>query len=294
MNVLIVSQCSKKALSETRRILDQFAERKGDRTWQTAITEQGLLTLRKLLRKSAKRNTAVACHWLKGANQTELLWIVGNMKEFNAQGVVPTNATSRDILRSMDENQWHTAETISLLAGIAGLFHDFGKANILFQAKLQPKSALRSEPYRHEWVSLRLFQAFVGEQSDRQWLESLAQIDAVYEAAILARLIKDSPENSPNPFKKLPPLACALGWLIVSHHRLPKFTQNDKSSDEPRMDQIDAWMKGKRFSPAWNSPQCQYDDWQAQDWRQVWEFKHGTPIRSQTWRATRNGRRRVE
>ena len=285
MNVLIVSQCSKKALSETRRILDQFAERKGDRTWQTAITEQGLLTLRKLLRKSAKRNTAVACHWLKGANQTELLWIVGNMKEFNAQGVVPTNATSRDILRSMDENQWHTAETISLLAGIAGLFHDFGKANILFQAKLQPKSALRSEPYRHEWVSLRLFQAFVGEQSDRQWLESLAQIDAVYEAAILARLIKDSPENSPNPFKKLPPLACALGWLIVSHHRLPKFTQNDKSSDEPRMDQIDAWMKGKRFSPAWNSPQCQYDDWQAQDWRQVWEFKHGTPIRSQTWRA---------
>ena len=31
MNVLFVSQCSKRALTETRRILDQFAERRGDR-----------------------------------------------------------------------------------------------------------------------------------------------------------------------------------------------------------------------------------------------------------------------
>ena len=32
MNVLLVSQCSKNALKETRRILDQFAERRGERT----------------------------------------------------------------------------------------------------------------------------------------------------------------------------------------------------------------------------------------------------------------------
>ncbi|WP_350354883.1 hypothetical protein, partial [Coxiella burnetii] len=31
MNVLIVSQCSKRALKGTRRILDQFAERRGTR-----------------------------------------------------------------------------------------------------------------------------------------------------------------------------------------------------------------------------------------------------------------------
>ena len=62
MNILLISECSKKALLETRRILDQFAERKGERTWQTAITQDGLTTLRKLLRRSARRNTAVACH----------------------------------------------------------------------------------------------------------------------------------------------------------------------------------------------------------------------------------------
>ena len=66
MNILLISQCNKKALVETRRVLDQFAERKGERTWQTAITLQGLQTLRKMLKKSARRNTAVACHRIGG------------------------------------------------------------------------------------------------------------------------------------------------------------------------------------------------------------------------------------
>ena len=37
MNIILISQCEKRALTETRRILDQFAERKGERTWQTPI-----------------------------------------------------------------------------------------------------------------------------------------------------------------------------------------------------------------------------------------------------------------
>lgn len=149
MNILLISECSKKALLETRRILDQFAERKGERAWQTAITQDGLTTLRKLLRRSARRNTAVACHWLKTSGQSELLWIVGNQRCFNERGVVPTNSTSSDILKMQDENSWHTAEVMALLTGLAGLFHDFGKGNTLFQFKLQPGSPLRSEPYRH-------------------------------------------------------------------------------------------------------------------------------------------------
>ena len=281
MNVLIVSQCSKKALSETRRILDQFAERKGERTWQTAITLQGLSTVRKLLRKTAKRNTAVACHWIKSANQTELLWLVGNIRHFNEQGTVPTNTTSRDILRNADENHWHTAEAISLLAGIAGLFHDFGKANKLFQEKLKPKAKLRSEPYRHEWVSLRLFQAFVGKQTDQEWLAALSVISAAEEVSIIGRLIKDKQSiPQPNPFKTMSPLAKVIGWLIVSHHRLPKYSNNEPG---PRVDEMDSWMTGRSFGPAWNSPQCEYDDWKEKDWLEVWEFKYGTPIRSKTW-----------
>lgn len=42
MNILLVSECSGRALNQTRRILDQFAERRGERTWQTPITKAGL------------------------------------------------------------------------------------------------------------------------------------------------------------------------------------------------------------------------------------------------------------
>lgn len=38
MNVLLISQCTKRAREESCRILDQFAERKGDGAWQTVIT----------------------------------------------------------------------------------------------------------------------------------------------------------------------------------------------------------------------------------------------------------------
>ena len=58
MNVMFVSQCDKRALTETRRVLDQFAERRGDRTWQTPITQDGLQTLHRMLRKTARKNTA--------------------------------------------------------------------------------------------------------------------------------------------------------------------------------------------------------------------------------------------
>lgn len=121
MNILLISQCSKKALTETRRILDQFAERRGERTWQTPITQAGLDTLRRLLRKSARRNTAVACHWIRGKDHSELLWIVGDASQFNADGATPTNRTTRKLTRHARENHWHTLEVISQLACLAAL-----------------------------------------------------------------------------------------------------------------------------------------------------------------------------
>ncbi len=89
MNVLIISRCTKNARVESCRIIEQFAERTGDAAWQTVITLEGVNTLRRLLRKTARRNTAVACHWLKKNGQMELMWIVGNIRHFNAQGAFP-------------------------------------------------------------------------------------------------------------------------------------------------------------------------------------------------------------
>ena len=55
----------------------------GDNVWQTAITEDGLKTVRQLLRKSATKSTAVSCHRNKTRQLTEVVWIVGNKRKFN-------------------------------------------------------------------------------------------------------------------------------------------------------------------------------------------------------------------
>lgn len=167
-------QCSGNALTETRRILDQFGERCGDRVWQTPITEDGLAVVARLLRKTARKNTAVACHWIHGRNHSELLWIIGDRRRFNAVGAVPTNMTARAVLPDADD--WRTGEGCRLLAALAALWHDVGKINKAFQKKLRG-GGTTADAFRHEWLSLRLFQAFVGaEKDDRLWLERLAAL----------------------------------------------------------------------------------------------------------------------
>jgi CRISPR-associated endonuclease/helicase Cas3 len=91
MMVTFVSQCEKKALKRTRRVLDSFANRIGDNTWQTIITQEGLNAVQKLLRKTASKNTAVSCHWTRSRSRSEFLWVVGNKEEFDENGVVPVN-----------------------------------------------------------------------------------------------------------------------------------------------------------------------------------------------------------
>ena len=273
MNILLISQCSKNALDRTRQILDQFAERRGDRTWQTAITQQGLDTLRRLLRQSARKNTAVACHWIRGKDHSELLWIVGDTRQFNERGAVPTNITRRDILRSHDENDWHSAETIRLLASLAALFHDFGKASAAFQAKLKSTKPL-ADAYRHEWVSLRLFEAFVAGENDESWLARLAQLPESASNDCLQRLVADghSQARTFSPFKKLGPLAQIVGWLIVSHHRLPTPEVINERGLQALPQSIESHFCGQRLESSKN------------DIAACWTFERGLPFNSQHWK----------
>jgi CRISPR-associated endonuclease/helicase Cas3 len=291
MNVLLVSQCDKNALKESRRILDQFAERRGDRTWQTPITRQGLDTLRRMLRKTARKNTAVACHWIRGRDHSELVWIVGDARRFNAQGAVPTNTTRRDVLRRGDENDWHTGEDIALLARLAALMHDLGKACMSFQAKLKPGAPLERNLYRHEWISLRLFEAFVGDDDDATWLARLADPETEDDNAWLARLNKDGVNaRDATPFRHLPPLAAAIGWLIVTHHRLPVMPA------ERRDDGSAGWLGAKVpgfqarqllglpgiITAAWNET-CESQN--SERVAPYWHFPEGLPVTTPKWRA---------
>lgn len=221
MIVTFISQCEKKALARTRRVLDAFANRIGDNTWQTVITEEGLLAVKKLLRQTATKSTAVACHRIKTRTRSELQWIVGNRSKFDSQGIVPVNRTQKNLAQNKWENDWHYLPLIKSVVAIAALFHDWGKASILFQEKLN-KHSKQGDPLRHEWVSCLLLNALVqssgNTKTDDSWLNLL--IKQSWDENFLKPTIVQTTEKT-KALDQLPPIAGLVAWLIVSHHRLP-------------------------------------------------------------------------
>jgi CRISPR-associated endonuclease/helicase Cas3 len=195
MMVTFVSQCEKKALSRTRRVLDAFANRIGDNTWQTIITEDGLLAVKQLLRKTVTKNTAVSCHWIRSRSRSELVWIVGNRNKFNKEGFVPVNSTKKSILNNEWENNWTYLPLIKALVAVAALLHDWGKATLLFQQKLKVSSK-EGDPLRHEWISCLLLNALIEQSGDKKddtaWL-SLLSNNTWNEAQLQASPVKISP-----------------------------------------------------------------------------------------------------
>ncbi|MBJ8423854.1 type I-F CRISPR-associated helicase Cas3 [Acinetobacter bereziniae] len=223
MIVTFISQCEKKAIHRTRRVLDAFANRIGDNTWQTVITEDGLLAVKKLLRKTVTKNTAVSCHWIRGRRRSELMWIVGNRNKFNEQGIVPVNTTQKSLSQNKWENDWHYLPLIKALVAVSALLHDWGKTTVLFQQKLlNTNNQFKGDPLRHEWISCLLLNALVQSSgditNDKAWLKLF--INRSWDEETLKLTIQKNSDHS-KVLDQLPPLAKLVAWLIVSHHRLP-------------------------------------------------------------------------
>jgi len=189
---------------------------------------------------------------------------------------------------------WHSLDAISALAQLAALLHDLGKASVAFQKRLRLGKHGKNL-YRHEWVSLRLFQAFVGASggdggSDSGWLRRLAasdftEADWTAEGCYFRDGVDEAP---PRPFETLPPLARAVGWLILTHHRLPLIPVSDEKG------QRYLGTRSKAFNLRWfEDPLALVDH----DWNEVntpadqeliapyWEFASPLPVSQAEWKT---------
>lgn len=285
MIVTFISQCEKKAIPRTRRVLDAFADRIGDNTWQTVITEDGLIAVKKLLRKTVTKSTAVSCHWIRGRRRSELLWIVGNRNKFNAEGIVPVNTTQKKLDQNKWENDWHYLPLIKALVAISALLHDWGKASVLFQEKLQPKSknAKKGDPLRHEWISCLLLNALVQSSgnttTDEAWLKLL--IEQNWHEDDLKQTVLTGLDQT-KALDQLPPFAQLVAWLIVSHHRLPDLKEEERRKDyaSTKRETLSAMLKSIKAD--WGY-QNKFDDEYQQRVLKCFEFEQGLLSQSVNW-----------
>lgn len=284
MMVTFVSQCEKKALPRTRRVLDAFANRIGDNTWQTLITEDGLLTVKKMLRQTASKSTAVSCHWIRSRSRSQLLWVVGNKRKFNSEGVVPVNRTEQDLPSNDNADNWRYLPLIKTFTGLSALLHDWGKATKLFQDKLKPKSnnKFKGDPLRHEWISslllMSLIQTSDNPEDDQSWLKSL--IDKQLNENWLKEAVLQQKERH-QPFTSLPDAACLVLWLILSHHRLPKADEQSKKNCAERQNEAPQQLLA-RISAQWGY-ENRFDDEFDQRMADCFVFPQGLLSKSSQW-----------
>lgn len=288
MIVTFISQCEKKALARTRRVLDAFANRIGDNTWQTIITEEGLIAVKKLLRKTVTKSTAVSCHWIRSRRRSELLWIVGNRNKFNEHGIVPVNTTKKSLIQSHWENDWHYLPLIKALVALAALLHDWGKACDIFQTKLR-KREIKGDPLRHEWLSCLILNALVKQSGDTQqddaWLNLF--INQAWDEDALIQSIANELDKT-RALDQLPPMAQLISWLILSHHRLPdplfKISKNSKEARQYKEDCHQTITSlFSQIAPDWGY-QNKFDEQEYNErLKSCFMFNEGLLSRSTTW-----------
>lgn len=120
---------------------------------------------------------------------------------------------------------WIYMSQMAPVLALAALFHDWGKANDAFQKKL--KSGVKTgDSFRHEWISCRLIASLIAScdysDDDRNWLSSIAEWEPEKTAKSTTLDISDK-----HTLGGLPPIASAICWLIVSHHRQPYLSKEN-------------------------------------------------------------------
>lgn len=211
MHVIFVSQCEKRAIPKTRAIIDGYANRIGDATWSTPITQEALDDVRRQLRKAATRQTAVACYINYGVRQMKLLWTVGNGKMFGRNGEIAIATRTHKSGTSVVPYLNHAC----LVATYGGLGHDIGKTYKEFQEKLaaaiNPKANQSIDLVRHEIVSAVILDALINGKTWKQAWHHDLNIDRNTISHDSLRFTQPAGIKS---------LSDAVQFVIATHHRL--------------------------------------------------------------------------
>ena len=232
MNIILISECRKKAAITSRRILSKYARHIARRTWIASITQQGLEHLQQELLNVATKNSAIACHKVLRRDEIVLAWIIGSRKQFDDAGNFAfryTENLSEYYQINLSDSARQVIKLFSYLNKLAGLFHDVGKNFYYFQDKLiQGKTGKAAgDPIRHEYLSflcfinlwdfsqtsyplqLNGFQKNITQLSQGEFLNKVL---SCFDEELFRKIFLEE-----NPQLKLVKL---LSHLILSHHRL--------------------------------------------------------------------------
>lgn len=221
MHITFVSLCQKKSLDRTRRVLDRYATRIGDKTWEARFTQEALEDVYKELRRRASRNTAVACYRNDGHSAVKCLWIVGSRRYFGANGAIAIRTVKAKPRAPRRHN------LIPLVARTAGIMHDLGKATVHFQHKLKlaiddPGNArVLGDKYRHEWVSAQVaFAIFSSPELDSETFEAHFDKGACKDLPLLAIETTNPGLLSGKTQRSLSSIQDCVLACVLTHHGL--------------------------------------------------------------------------
>ena len=230
--IIAICRSNKKSRERTARVLDQYFWRIGNRTWRGKATNACLDRVARELRHQATRNTAVTIHEIRSAHESRIPLIrIGSKAAFSKEGLAPV-ASHPSVMWRRSSGSPSEASAFAAVR-IAALFHDLGKATILFQEKLRRAmngGAPEPDAVRHELHSAVVWDLLVAETPDESLqarLLSISPQDIDHACGCAIEKLAGFHERPATLLdldflKREGSLDHLIGMLVLTHHRLPE------------------------------------------------------------------------